>query len=575
MKLSRYLLATLRDVPKEAEVTSHQLMIRAGMIRRVASGVYDLMPTGVRVIRKVEQIVRDEMNRANALEVSLPVVQPAELWQESGRWDAYGRELLRFRDRGDRDFVLGPTHEEVITDLMRRDVSSYKQLPVNLYQIHTKFRDEIRPRFGLMRAREFTMKDAYSFHLDADCLDREFRSMVDTYRRIFSRCGLEFRDVEADSGAIGGSASSEFMVLADSGEDAVIFCGTCDYAANLEKAEVRRDIDAPPEATGLPSPEEVPTPGKKSIDEVSGFLGIDPGQMIKTLVFQTSVGPVVACIAGTLEINETKVKNAVGGDWAHLAEPGEVKELFGVEIGFVGPVGLPDGTRIIADYSVNAISDGVTGANRPDLHLRHVIIGRDFEPAIVTDLASAWKDAPCPRCDNGHLEIRRGIEVGHVFKLGTKYSESMGLTVLDANGKSQPVVMGCYGIGIGRTAAAAIEQNHDDSGIIWPRPLAPFDAVVVPLDPKNDQLMEAAAGFYDSLCEAGLDVALDDRQERAGVKLTDAELLGVPVRIVLGKRGYENGVTEVTVRAVGDKQEIPLDETVSAVLALLDEAGQA
>lgn len=567
MRLSRYLLATLRDDPREAETVSHRLMLRAGMIRQLAAGIYDLLPTGLRVIRRVEQIVREEMNRAGALEVQLPVVQPAELWHESRRWDGYGKELLRLRDRHDREFVLGPTHEEVVTDLLRRTVSSYRQLPLNLYQIHTKFRDEIRPRFGLMRGREFTMKDAYSFHADPESLDAEYESMVATYRRIFERCGLEFRDVEADTGAIGGSSSHEFMVLADSGEDAVAFCDHCDYAANVEKAAFGRGPAAPATASER---ESVSTPDRRSIEEVSGFLGIGPERMLKTLAYDSSAGLCVIVLRGDLELEEAKLRAELGLDWLHPLEADDVESKLGAPVGSLGPIGLPDKVRILADISVATVGDGVTGANQPDLHLRHVVPGRDFRPEAELDLARAREGDACPRCTAGKLRIRRGIEVGHVFKLGTRYSEHMNAVVQDPEGQSRPMWMGCYGIGIGRTAAAAIEQNHDDRGIIWPPPLAPFAALVAPLDMRNPELLQAAEDLYDTLRSAGIEAALDDRDERAGVKLTDAELLGVPVRIVMGRKGFERGLAEVLRRGAADPaQEVSLAEVPAVVAGLL------
>lgn len=573
MRLSRYLTATLRDDPKEAETVSHRLMLRAGMIRQLAAGIYDLLPTGVRTIRRVEQIVREEMNRAGALEVELPVVQPAELWRESRRWEAYGKELLRLRDRHDRDFVLGPTHEEVITDLVRRTVSSYKQMPINLYQIHTKFRDEVRPRFGLMRGREFTMKDAYSFHTDDASLDEEYESMVAAYRRIFTRCGLDFRAVEADTGSIGGSASHEFMVLADSGEDAVASCTNCLYAANVEKAEFGRGpvADAPEPA----AVRRVATPGKRSIEEVAEFLAVEPARMLKTLAFDSSDGAVVAVVRGDLEIAETKVRSVLGADWVMLLDADAIAGRFGVPVGFMGPVGLPGNVRLLLDHSVATVRDGVTGANEADAHFLHVRPGRDFALNGTVDLAEAFAGAPCPRCDGGTLRIHRGIEVGHVFKLGRKYSEALQATFLDPQGATRTITMGCYGIGIGRTAAAAIEQNHDDRGIVWPLPLAPFSAIVVPLDARSPELTAAAEGIYRDLLGKGCDVAIDDRDERAGVKFTDAELIGIPLRIVLGRKSFERGVVELVRRRGGEAVEVPLDRIATVVATEIGEGLRA
>lgn len=563
MRLSRYLLATLREAPKDAEVTSYKLMARAGMVRQLAAGIYDLLPTGLRVIRHVERIVREEMNRAGALEVSLPVVQPAELWKESNRWDEYGKELLRFKDRHERDFVLGPTHEEVISDLVRRDVSSYRQLPLNFYQIHTKFRDEIRPRFGLMRGREFVMKDAYSFHASQASLDDEYDKMYAAYTRIFTRCGLEFRAVEADTGSIGGSASHEFMVLAESGEDEILFSDACDYAANVEKATFRRG-EGPIGTLPVSGMAEVSTPNLRSIAEVSNFLGAAAQTMIKTLVFETSDGYVLACCTGDRDVGEAKLKNAVGAAWAKFAELTEVEKKFGVPVGFLGPVKFPGKLKIVVDRDVMRLQSGITGANRTDFHLQHVVPGRDFQADLVADLVTARAGDPCPR-SNGTLSSARGIEVGHIFKLGTKYSEKLGVTFLDEQGKSAPMLMGCYGIGIGRTAAAAIEQNHDDKGIVWPTALAPFAAAVVPLDLRNDDLCTAAERIYQDILDAGIDVYIDDRSERPGVKLNDCELLGIPYRIVLGKRGFENGIAEITDRRTSTMQEVPLGDAAHYV----------
>ncbi len=469
MYLSKMLSPTLREDPAEAEVVSHKLMLRAGLIRKVAAGIYNYLPMGWRILRKVENIVREEMNRAGALELLMPAAVPAELWQESGRWEKYGKELLRFQDRKEANFCIGPTHEEVITDIARNNLNSYKQLPMNLYQIQTKFRDEIRPRFGLMRAREFIMKDAYSFHADEASLDKEYKSMFDTYCRIFERCGLKFKAVTADSGNIGGSVSQEFMVLAATGEDALLSCDKCDYSANLEVAGnyvTEQNINYTKENT-----QEISTPGQKSIEEVSGFLKAKPEQMIKTLVYWYKTGEkedrVVVLIRGDRQVNETKLKNQLGADWVALAEDAVVQKALGVETGFCGPVGIKQ-LRIIADQEIKNIADGITGANKKDYHLIHVVPGRDFELKETADLVITVPESICPKCKQGKLKEIRGIEVGHVFKLGTKYSEKMKANFLDKDGKQKPFIMGCYGIGIGRTAAAAIEQNNDDHGIVWP-----------------------------------------------------------------------------------------------------------
>ncbi|MFQ5353604.1 MAG: proline--tRNA ligase [Thermodesulfobacteriota bacterium] len=571
MRFSRILLPTLKESPADAEVMSQRLMVRAGMIKKVAAGIYQILPLGLRVLRKVENIVREEMDRAGATEVSLPVVIPSELWKESGRWDKYGPELLRVTDRHKRDFCIGPTHEEVITDMVRGSVRSYRQLPINLYQIQTKFRDEIRPRFGLMRAREFVMKDAYSFHADEESAEAEYRNMLGAYSRIFERCGLEFRAVEAESGAIGGSFSHEFMVLADTGEDEVAACDTCDYAANVERAEVR-----PPAQRRPVSPEEdagalkpVGTPGKKTVEEVSEFLKVSPSTLIKTLIYSTDKGPVAALVRGDLELNEMKLARLLELSVVCLADDETVTKVTGAPSGFAGPVGLK--VPIYADYSVLSICGAVTGGNEADTHLQNVAAGRDFE-AVYSDLAFASEGDGCPRCA-GVLNMRRGIEVGHVFKLGTKYSDAMGATFLDSNGKEQPIIMGCYGIGIGRTAAASIEQNHDEAGIIWPLGLAPFAVEVLVIKVKDEASMSAAEGIYNGLTEAGVETLFDERNERAGKKFKDADLIGIPVRITVGERNLAEGLVEVKSRGTGEVKKVRVEEAVSEVQGLLEELG--
>ncbi len=559
------LLPTLKESPADADVVSLKLMMRAGMIRKVAAGIYNLLPMGVRVIGRVEAIVREEMNRAGAQEVRMPMVVPSELWKESRRWDEYGKELLRLKDRHDREFCLGPTHEEVITDMVRREVRSYRELPMNLYQIQTKFRDEIRPRFGLMRGREFTMKDAYSFHGDDESADKEYRNMYDAYCRIFERCGLEFRPVEADTGNIGGSFSHEFMVLADTGEDAIAACDSCSYAANVERAEARmRSPQSTTEQAKMP--EKVATPGKKSVEEVSAFLKVSPARLIKTLIYETDKGVVAVLVAGDDELNEIKLKRAIGAGFAALASEQIVVEATNAPSGFAGPVGLK--TRIIADFNVRGMSSAVTGANAPDAHLVNVNAGRDFE-AEYFDLKIAREGDGCPRCASGVLSIRRGIEVGHIFKLGTKYSEAMKATFLDEEGKERLMIMGCYGIGIGRTAAAAIEQNHDQYGIIWPTSLSPFDCEALPVNVRDEKTIKAANGIYDSLKEAGLDALIDDRDERAGVKFKDADLIGIPIRITIGEKNLKDGLVELKLRKTGEVRLIKLEEAVQEVKALL------
>ncbi|MBI5587602.1 MAG: proline--tRNA ligase [Deltaproteobacteria bacterium] len=555
MRYSRMLLPTLKEVPSDADVISQKLMMRAGMIRKVAAGIYNLLPLGLRVVNKVEQIVRTEMNRAGAQEVLMPMVVPAELWQESHRWDEYGKELLRIRDRHNRDFCLGPTHEEVITDMVRREVRSYRELPLNLYQIQTKFRDEIRPRFGLMRGREFMMKDAYSFHATDESAEAEYRNMFDTYTRIFERCSLQFRAVEADTGSIGGRFSHEFHVLADSGEDAIASCDACDYAANLERAELKDPGFAP---AGPKAVEKVSTPGKKSVEEVSAFLGVPQSSLIKTLIYETDRGAVAVCVRGDFEINEVKLKRELKAQFVRLADDDAVRKATGAPVGFAGPVRIK--APVYADFSVKGIPSGVTGANEADTHLMNVSPSRDFN-ATYLDLRNAVAGDECPRC-SGRLVIKRGIEVGHIFKLGTKYSEAMGATFLDPEGRERPLIMGCYGIGIGRTAAASIEQNHDEFGIIWPSPLSPFDCEVVPVNVKDEGTVKVAEEIYSKLTARGVDALLDDRDERAGVKFKDADLIGIPVRVTIGERNLKQGMVEIKERRSGEVRLVKVEEAV-------------
>ncbi|MBI5886430.1 MAG: proline--tRNA ligase [Deltaproteobacteria bacterium] len=564
MRFSRMLLHTLKESPSDADVISQKLMMRSGMILKVAAGIYNLLPLGLRVISKVEGIVREEMNRAGAQEVSMPVVMPAELWKESGRWDVYGKELLRFKDRHDREFCLGPTHEEVITDIVRRTVRSYRELPLNIYQIQTKFRDEIRPRFGLMRGREFTMKDAYSFHATDECAEREYRNMYDAYCRIFERCGLKFRAVEAETGAIGGRFSHEFMVLAETGEDAIASCNACSYAANTERAEIR-----PPETAISNEPagpiEAVKTPGKKTVEDVSALLKVAPSRLIKTLIYETDKGVIVALVRGDYELNEMKLCRAIDAEWVKLADEETVRKTTNAPSGFAGPVGLK--ADIWADHGVRGMVNGVTGANAADEHLINVCEGRDFE-AQFADLRVVVAGDACPRC-KGALEIFRGIEVGHIFKLGTKYSSALSATFLDETGKAQPFIMGCYGIGIGRTAAAAIEQNHDEAGIIWPGPLAPFSCEVVPVNVADEGTKKAAEALYHALQEAGCETLLDDRDERPGVKFKDADLIGIPVRVTIGERNLKQGLVEIKERRAKEARLVKVEDAAAAVMEAL------
>jgi prolyl-tRNA synthetase len=573
MRWSRTFIHTLRQDPADAEVVSHRLLVRAGFISKVAAGIYNYLPLATRSLAKLSAIVREEMAGAASAELVMPAVQPAELWQDSGRWAEYGPELLRITDRHDRDFCFGPTHEEVITDIVRGTVTSYKQLPVSLYQIQTKFRDEIRPRFGLMRGREFVMKDAYTFHADADDLDLAYRAMEQAYRNVFTRCGLRFTQVEADTGNIGGSDSHEFMVLAETGEDAILSCPDCGYGANVEKAETGALEPAPQwPLDRSDAPVAADTPDQRTIEEVSSYLEIDPSHLIKTLIFETDEEFVAVLIRGDLDVNEVKLKNALDCLHLQLASEQKILELTGGPQGFSGPVGLT-GIRLAADPSVMELEVAATGGNADQTHLVGVVPGRDFTPELVVELRLARAGDPCPRCD-GTLIEKRGIEVGHVFKLGTKYSEAMGCTFLDADGAEHPMIMGCYGLGVSRTVAAAIEQNHDDKGIIWPLPLAPYEVVLVMLNSDQEAVVSAAEDLYRQLAGAGIDVLFDDRPERPGVKFNDMDLIGFPVRIVVGKRGLESGEVELSLRRDGERRPTPVGELVPAVLALRDELQQ-
>jgi prolyl-tRNA synthetase len=554
MRYSQILLPTLKENPAEAEVVSHRLMLRAGFMRKLTSGIYTYLPFGLAAIRKVERIVREEMNRAGAQELAMPMVQPADLWVETGRYEKYGPELLRFKDRHDRESCLGPTHEEVITDLVRREIHSYRELPVNLYQIQTKFRDEIRPRFGLMRGREFLMKDAYSFDVSDEMAEVSYRKMFEAYKRIFTRCGLDFRAVEADSGTIGGSFSHEFMVLAKTGEDTIVVCTNCDYAANMEKAAVRPP--SAPAAVDMLAMTKVETPGKRKVEAVCEFLNIERADLVKTLVYIADGLPVAVLVRGDREVQEVKLKNLLGVADVTLADDKQVFDATGVPTGYLGPRGIT--IRVVADWEVAAMRNFVVGANEKNFHLKNVNIDRDFTVKAVADLRKITTDDLCPCC-NGGLELTEGIEVGHVFKLGTKYSESMHAVFQDSDGLEKPFVMGCYGIGITRVVAATIEQNHDQNGIIFPVPLAPFQAIILNLDLKDTAISKAAEDLYHSLQDLGVETLLDDRDERPGSKFKDADLLGIPFRIMIGKRFSKDGVVEVRRRRDGFTEEISID----------------
>jgi len=568
MRLSSYPIANLRDVPADAEIVSHRLMLRAGLIRRLAAGLYTWMPLGLRVLRKAETIIREEMDRAGALELLMPTIQPAELWEESGRWDQFGPELLRLADRHERPFCYGPTHEEVITDIARREIRSYRQLPVNFYQIQTKFRDEIRPRFGVMRAREFLMKDAYSFHSSPQSLEAGYAKMHTAYTRIFSRMQLRFRAVDADTGAIGGSRSQEFHVLADSGEDAIAFSDQDDYAANLEMA-----VALPP-TQPRPAPsaalERVPTPGARTIAEVSGFLGVETSRCAKTLLVEGTDDTLVALvIRGDHELNAVKAQKLPGVlAPLRLASPERARTVAGCEPGFIGPVGL--NVRIYADHAAARLADFVCGANTSDTHLTGVNWGRDLPEPETVDLRNVVEGDRSPS-GPGRLAIARGIEVGHIFQLGRKYSESMHATVLDEQGQSVAMWMGCYGIGVTRVVAAAIEQNHDDRGIVWPEPLAPFQVSLIPINlQKSLRVREAAEQLYAALVAAGLEVLYDDRDARPGVKFADDELLGIPHRIVIAERAMDRGRLEYRHRRATESEEFPFGEAVAFIRSRLD-----
>ena len=560
MRYSHYFLPTLKETPGDAEVVSHQLMSRAGMIRKVAAGIYDYLPLGLKVIRKVENIVREEMNKAGAIELLMPAVCPADLWEQSGRWQQYGKELLRLKDRKETEFCIGPTHEEVVTEIVRGTVNSYRQLPVNLYQIQTKFRDEVRPRFGLMRGREFIMKDAYSFDATDEGANASYEKMRKAYCRIFERCGLKYRMVEADSGAIGGSFSHEFMVLADTGEDVVISCESCEYSANIEKAVVidKGEMSQAP----MNEVERVVTKGAHSVADVSVMLELKPSQIVKTMLVIVDDEPVAVLIRGDHELNEAKVKNLLGAAVVELATPEQIAKATGGPVGFSGPIGLK--VPLYADNAVKYMRNMGVGGNEKDIHLEGVNLERDFQVKKFADLRNAADGDSCPHC-GGRYSNTRGIEVGHIFKLGTKYSEAMNATFLDADGVAKEIIMGCYGIGVGRTAAAAIEQNHDENGIIWPMPLAPFQVIVTMLNPKDGEVFAAGEKLYQDLLAEGIEVLLDDRDERPGSKFKDADLLGIPLRVNVGARGLKEQSFELQERRAGERVMLPIEGAAQKV----------
>lgn len=569
MKFSRSFIPTLRQAPTEAEIVSYQLLIRAGMIRKVAMGIFELLPLGVKSLRKVISIVRNELDQAGCQEVEMPHLIPAELWQESGRWQKYGKELLRITDRHDREYCFGPTHEEVICDMVRKELQSYRSLPLNLYQIQTKFRDEIRPRFGLMRGREFLMKDGYSFHASEEDLDREYELMKSTYSRIFKKCGVESCAVEADTGNIGGSASHEFMMFAETGEDTIVRCD-CGYTANLEKA-TSMNASAPTNAVQELQPlQKVATPQQKSIEQVAKFLKVDPAQTIKTLVYKVDQKFIVVCLAGHREVNEIKLLRFLNGQELRLASDDEIQNL-SMPVGFLGPIGLTTTCRVLFDYSALNIVNAVTGANEVDYHLINVNIKRDFTVSAENsaDLTNVLAGDVCPKCQTQKLTLARGIEVGHIFKLGTRYSQPMKVCYLNEQGQEQPAIMGTYGIGVTRVWAASIEQNHDSFGIIWPKNLAPYQIHLITMGPEPE-LVAAADQVYHQLLEQNFEVLWDDRAERAGVKLNDADLIGNPLQIIIGRKSLENKSVEFKIRKTGEKGLIPMADLTNVIKSLWD-----
>jgi prolyl-tRNA synthetase len=569
MRWTKAYIPTVKEDPAEAEIMSHKLMMRAGMIKKVGAGIYTLLPLGLTVTRKVEQIVREEMNRIGAIELLMPVLSPAELWKETGRWDVYGAELMRLKDRHDRDFVLGPTHEEVITDLVRGRVRSYRQLPLTLYQIQTKFRDEIRPRFGVIRGREFVMKDAYSFNRDEECLDKTYRDMHGAYDAVFRRCGLRFRPVLADSGAIGGDVTHEFNVLATIGESHIVSCPSdeCAYAATDETAE---SVIEGSSIDGSPAPlSETHTPRMKTVEEVCAFLKAEPRKLVKTILYEADGEVVVALVRGDREISEPKLRRVLKRDALTMAGEAAVRSLTGAEVGYAGPIGLK-GAKLVADKNVVKMANFITGANKTDYHLINVNVGRDFSPDVVADITVAASGDKCIRCGRT-LTDYRGIEVGQIFKLGKKYSLKMNATFIDEKGVETPFAMGCYGIGITRTVAAAVEQNHDDNGIIWPPSIAPFQVIITPVSTNDEAIMSAAEKIYSELCAKGVDALLDDRDERPGVKFKDADLIGIPLRVTVGSRSLKQGKLEARIRRTGEMREMPVENAAEQIAKLLGE----
>ncbi|NLB53076.1 MAG: proline--tRNA ligase [Syntrophomonadaceae bacterium] len=565
MKASQLFYPTLREVPSEAEIVSHQLLLRAGFIRKTTAGVYTYLPLAQRVLKKITDIVREEMNRAGGQEIMMPIIQPRELWEKSGRWSLYGEEMFKLNDRHQREFALGPTHEELITTLVDSDVHSYKGLPLLLYQIQNKYRDEIRPRFGLMRGREFIMKDLYSFDIDYEGLDESYQKMHHAYQRIYERLELDYRVVQADSGAIGGNESHEFMVLAETGESEIVYCSLCDYAANVEKAVCLAE-ENPPARKEYKSLTKVHTPGQKTIKDIVGFLDIPEQQQIKTLMYMKDDELIAAIVRGDRDLNEIKLKNLIGGNQLFMADEATVKSICGAGFGSLGPVGMK--VKIYIDLEVAQMRNFACGANEDDYHYTNVNIGRDFAPFAVVDIRNAVEGDRCPCCE-GSLKTIRGIEVGHIFKLGTRYSEALEATFLDSHGQEKPLVMGCYGIGISRTMAAAVEQNSDENGILWPLPIAPFQVIIVPVNIKNQEQKDLAESIYNELTAKGIEVLLDDRDERAGVKFKDADLIGIPLRITIGPKSLQENKIEMKKRWEKENTLVDISAVTKTVLDIV------
>jgi len=569
MRWSKYYMPTYKEVPSDAEIPSHQLMLRAGLIRKLTSGVYDFLPAGFKVLKKVERIVREEMDRAGGQEVMMPVLHPGELYEETGRLENFGELLFKLRDRRDRFFALGPTHEEVVTDIARAGMNSYRQLPQTLYQIQVKFRDEFRPRFGLMRAREFIMKDAYSFHTDDDSLHETYEVMGKAYQRILERCGLDSVMVEAEAGAIGGDVNHEFIVLAEAGESEIFRCPECGYAANDERAEsAGRERDTEP---ALDAAEKVSTPGKTTIDDVTGFLDVGAERLVKTLLFRSGERVVAALVPGERQLNEVKLAKLLQDPDAELLGDNEIQKLTGAEVGYAGPVGLPGEVRVVADPLLEQYDGMIVGANETDAHLRGVRMGRDFTPDEMSSISTVLDGDRCRVCGKGSLVMHRGAELGHIFKLDVKYSKSMNATFLDADGKDKFFVMGCYGFGVSRAVAAAIEQHHDENGIRWPKPITPFEAIVLAVNLSHGQTAEVSEQLYDALREAGMEVLYDDRDLRPGPKFKDADLVGVPVRVTVGERNLKDGNVEIHYRLEARTDMVPVAEVVATVRKYYDD----